>query len=94
MGMKRVSANAAKQNFGELLDNAQRQPVIVERHGRPKAVVMSYEEFTENERQKLLALRRDIGAGLNEIRDGKAIPLDIESFKRSMRRKFTPAKRA
>ena len=43
--VKTVAAKEAKQSFGQLLDDAQREPVRIERHGRPVAVVVSAAEF-------------------------------------------------
>ncbi|MGA9580426.1 MAG: type II toxin-antitoxin system Phd/YefM family antitoxin [Allosphingosinicella sp.] len=43
--MKTMSAKAAKNAFGLLLDNARAEPVTVEKHGRAVVVVMSVEEF-------------------------------------------------
>jgi len=36
---------AAQNQFGTLIDASQRQPVTVTRHGRPVAVVISYEDY-------------------------------------------------
>jgi prevent-host-death family protein len=85
--MKRVSANEAKQRFGEVLDAAQRAPVIIERHGRPRAIVLSYDDFAEAERQKLEALRRDIQVGLDDIKAGRMSVFDPEKIKRNGRKK-------
>ncbi len=43
--MKTMAAKEAKQSFGQLLDDAQREPVRIERNGRPVAVVISAAEF-------------------------------------------------
>lgn len=43
--MKTLSANEAKQSLGRVLDSAQREPVIIQKHNRPTAVVMSVEEY-------------------------------------------------
>lgn len=45
--MERVSASEAKLHFGALIDSAQRGPVTIERQGRPVAVVISFETYTE-----------------------------------------------
>jgi prevent-host-death family protein len=39
------TASRAKNNFGELLDAAQRKPVAIEKHGRPIAYVVSAKEM-------------------------------------------------
>ena len=43
--VKTVAAKQAKQSFGQLLDDAQREPVRIERNGRPVAVVISNADF-------------------------------------------------
>jgi prevent-host-death family protein len=45
MPVKTMAAKEAKQSFGQLLDDAQREPVQIERNGRPVAVVISAAEF-------------------------------------------------
>ena len=42
---KTISATEARIRFGELLQNAQIGPVVVERSGRPIAVVLSIGEY-------------------------------------------------
>ena len=39
------AASDAKNNFGKLLDAAQRRPVAIERHGRTVAYVISKEDM-------------------------------------------------
>ena len=39
--MKSIAAKEAKVHFGELIDSAQREPVSIEKYGRPVAVIMS-----------------------------------------------------
>jgi len=43
--MLTMTSLAAQNQFGTLIDASQRQPVTVTRHGRPVAVVMSYEDY-------------------------------------------------
>lgn len=43
--VKMIAAREAKQGFGKLLDDAQREPVRIERNGRPVAVVVSSAEY-------------------------------------------------
>ncbi len=43
--MLSMTSLAAQNQFGTLLDTAQRQPVAVTRHGRPVAVAISYEDY-------------------------------------------------
>jgi prevent-host-death family protein len=43
--MDTISASDAKNQFSALLDKVQTQPVIISKHGRPVAVVMSASDF-------------------------------------------------
>ena len=78
--MKSMPAGEAKNKFGELLDAAQREPVTIEKHGRPVAVVMSSEEFDEIEALKLKWLKVEIQKGLDDIAAGRVVDGE-EAFK-------------
>lgn len=43
--MKTLSAREAKNGFGNLIDMARQQPVLIEKHGRPVVVVLAVEEY-------------------------------------------------
>ena len=43
--MKTFAASEAKNGFGRLLDTARREPVTIEKKGRPVAVVLAIEEY-------------------------------------------------
>ena len=45
--MTTISATEAKLHFGALVDTAQKEPVTIEKQGRPVAVVISFEEYQE-----------------------------------------------
>ena len=62
--MRRVSSGDAKNRFGELLDTAQCEPVTIEKHGRPVAVMVSAEAYEAIEVMKLESLRENIERGL------------------------------
>jgi prevent-host-death family protein len=68
--MQNMSAHDAKARFGQLLDTARREPVIIERHGRPVAVVLSTEEYDELNDIKLQQLRMEINLGLADLERG------------------------
>ncbi|NOQ94792.1 MAG: type II toxin-antitoxin system prevent-host-death family antitoxin [Methylophaga sp.] len=55
--MKALSANEAKTQFGNLLLNAQREPVQINKNGKPVAVMMSIEDYKYIERLKLSLLQ-------------------------------------
>lgn len=44
--MQTVSANEAKQSLGSILDRAQAEPVLIRRHNRDAAIVISPTEFS------------------------------------------------
>jgi prevent-host-death family protein len=43
--MTTVAAREAKRQFGLLIDTSQREPVTIEKHGRPVAVVVSKHDY-------------------------------------------------
>lgn len=43
--MRTMTAKDAKNGFGLLIDTARIEPVVINKHGRAVAVVMSVEEF-------------------------------------------------
>ncbi len=43
--MRTVTSVEAQNHFGELLDNAQREPVSITRRGRPVAFIVSNEAY-------------------------------------------------
>ena len=73
--MQNISARDAKARFGQLLELAQLEPVIIEKHGREVAVVISREEFESIKAMKLDHLRSEIQKGLDDLSDGKSISL-------------------
>ncbi len=64
--MKTYAAKEAKNNFGEMLDEVQRQPIQITRNGRIVAGVVNKEEFEE-----VIANRRK--KAQREIRDGLTV---------------------
>jgi prevent-host-death family protein len=43
--MKTMSAREAKNGFGLMIDTARAEPLLIEKHGRGVAVVVSAEEY-------------------------------------------------
>ncbi len=56
---KIVSASEAKSRFGSMLKQAQQEQVIIEVHGEPEAVLISYEEYQLTEALKEQNRRRE-----------------------------------
>jgi prevent-host-death family protein len=74
--MRRMTANDAKKHFGKLLDTARREPVSVEKHGRPVAVMVSVEDYDELERIKHEHLKAEVRAGLDQLDSGEGEDAD------------------
>lgn len=43
--MRTIASNTAKQTFGQLLEAAQQEPVLIERRRQPAAVILSVSEY-------------------------------------------------
>ena len=43
--MKTIPANEAKQSLGRYLEEAQQEPVMIQKHNRPTAVLISAREY-------------------------------------------------
>ncbi len=69
--MRTISSGDAKNRFGELLDTARREPVTIEKHGRPVAVMVSVEDYEQIEVMKLDALRAKVQRGLADAEGGR-----------------------
>jgi prevent-host-death family protein len=70
MTVQSVSAHQAKARFGQLLDAARVDPVTIEKHGRPVAVLVSIEEYDSIEAMKLERLRAEVERGIDAIERG------------------------
>jgi len=62
--MKAIAAREAKNQFGSLMDTAQREPVVIEKHGRAAAVLMSVEEYKIIKSKRL---QSEVQAGLDQL---------------------------
>jgi len=74
--MKTVTAREAKNRFGQLIDDAQRGPVTINKNGRPFAVVQSYEDFQMAQQLKLTSIRQAIDEARAEYAEGRGLPFD------------------
>ena len=73
-----MSANEAKTQFGDLLLQAQREPVTISKNGKAVAVVISIEEYESSEAMKLDALKARVAKAKHDIAAGNTI--DGETF--------------
>jgi len=43
--MQSINSREAQNHFGELMNKAIKEPVIINKHGKPSAVLISHEEY-------------------------------------------------
>ena len=55
--MQTLTANDAKTQFGDMLLKAQREPVQINKNGKPVAVVISIDEYQQMEEVKFALLQ-------------------------------------
>jgi len=73
-----MSANQAKTQFGDLLLQAQREPVTISKNGKAVAVVISIDEYESSEALKLEALKARAAKAKADIAAGNTV--DGEAF--------------
>ena len=76
--MQTLTANDAKRNFGELLLNAQRQPIKISKNIKDAVVVMSIHDYEELEVMKAEYLKYCINSAKEDLAQGKVV--DGENF--------------
>ena len=76
--MQTLTANDAKRNFGELLLNAQREPVKISKNSKDAVVVMSVKDYEELEAMKAEYLKHCFASAEEDLAQGEAV--DGESF--------------
>jgi antitoxin Phd len=73
-----LTANDAKRNFGELLLNAQREPVKISKNSKDTVVVMSIRDYEEIEAMKAEYLKHCFESAKQDLAKGNV--LDGQSF--------------
>lgn len=68
--METLNASDAKREFGEMLMKAQREPIGINKNGKPIAVLVSAVEYREIERMKEQYLKSTIQEGLADLEAG------------------------
>lgn len=71
--MQTLTANDAKRNFGELILNAQREPVIISKNNKNAVVVMSMRDYEELEAMKVEYLKHCFVSAQQDIAEGKVV---------------------
>lgn len=69
--MQSMPAQQAKNQFGELLMKAQREPVEISKHGKRVAVVISPEEYDHYAQLKLQSLKSVLAESIAQAERGE-----------------------
>lgn len=72
--METLNVSDAKREFGDLLMKAQREPVGINKNGKPIAVLVSAVEYREIELMKENYLKSAIKEGLADLEAGNVQP--------------------
>ncbi len=78
MAVRTMSAKEAKNHFGELLMEAQKAPVTIEKNGKPVAVLYSMEWHEAAEEAKLDWLKRAVAEAVAEADRGELVEFNEE----------------
>lgn len=70
--MEILNASDAKREFGEVLIKAQKEPVGINKNGKPIAVMVSATEYAELKSLKEQWLKIELQKGFDDLRMGKA----------------------
>ncbi|MGG5218351.1 type II toxin-antitoxin system Phd/YefM family antitoxin [Rahnella variigena] len=76
--MKSLSANEVKTQFGDVLLRVQREPVQINRNGKPVAVMLSIEDYQMLEEVKMRLLKEKVSRAEADIARGDV--MDGETF--------------
>ncbi len=69
--MEIINASDAKREFGEVLLKAQKEPVRINKNGKPVAVVLSANDYEELKSLKEEWLKIELQKGLDDLHAGK-----------------------
>lgn len=76
--MQIIKANEARHNFGELLRNAQYEPIKISKNSKDAVVVMSVHDYEELEAMKADYLKHCFHAAKEDLAHGNIV--DGDSF--------------
>ncbi len=71
--MQALTANDAKTQFGDMLLKAQREPVQINKNGKPVAVVISMDEYQQMEEVKFTLLQERAARAKRDIENGDLV---------------------
>jgi len=69
--MEICNASDAKREFGEMLLKAQKEPVGINKNGKPVAVMVSASEYQELQLLKEQWLKSELQKGLDDLHAGR-----------------------
>ncbi len=72
-----MSSKEAKNNFGKMMENVQREPIVITKHGRASAVLMSAEDYRQI---KLEKLRASLATGEQQAKNGDFVKFSLEQI--------------
>ncbi len=68
--METLTASDAKREFGGMLIKVQREPVRINKNGKPVAVVLSASEYVHLEQFREEWLKTEIQKGMKSVKEG------------------------
>lgn len=74
-----ITSSEAQTRLNSLLDQAQREPIRIEKQGKPVAVLLSEFEYEIYEALKQASLKQDLSAGIRQAEQGLLMSAD-EAF--------------
>ncbi|MCB6145729.1 type II toxin-antitoxin system Phd/YefM family antitoxin [Providencia rettgeri] len=74
--METISAQVAKNQFGDLLMKVQRAPVEISKHGKRVAVVISPDEYDQLMQLKLQSLKTVLAESIAQAERGEFHSID------------------
>lgn len=80
--MHTLTANDAKRNFGELLLNAQQEPIKISKNSKDAVVVMSIKDYEEFEAMKADYIKHCFDSAQEDLAQGNVV--DGETFLKSL----------
>ncbi|MFA1560043.1 type II toxin-antitoxin system prevent-host-death family antitoxin [Aliivibrio fischeri] len=80
--MYTLTANDAKRNFGELLLNAQREPIKISKNSKDAVVVMSIKDYEELESMKADYIKHCFESAKKDLAQNNAV--DGEHFLKTL----------
>ena len=71
--MYAITANEAKTQFGSTMLKAQREPVQINKNGKPVAVILSMEKYQDIEQLKLKLIKERSLRAKEEVKQGRLL---------------------